>query len=98
MLTISSGTVSSKPFTWNFQTFVVASMSSVLKIPLPEIIHAFFVLKGSNSTHPAQCMDDPSTQLTPFGSRSNPLATRSIHVAPPLVVRNILSPHELSWD
>ena len=65
----------------------VASMLVVRKMPLPEVTHADFVSKGSNSMLLAQWMEFSEIHETPSVSSAKPRCTTSTQLVPPLVLR-----------
>src|ERR1035437_6278283 len=98
MLTMSSGTVSSRPRDWKAQIGVAAELSSVRKTPLPEVTQTLSGWNGSISRDPAQWMALPEIQLLPLGSIVLLVAVMvalvvvGVQFAPPSAETKILSP------
>src|ERR1035437_3008585 len=98
MLTISSGTVSSRPRDWKAQIGDVAEMSSVRKTPFPDVTQTLLGWDGSISSDPAQWMALPEIHAFPLGSMVLLVAVMvalvlvGVQFAPPSVETKIRSP------
>src|SRR5687767_8423703 len=95
MLIASSTTVSSIPFTSNFQEVADALISSQVKSPFPDITLTLAVFNGSKSMLPAQCIPPPAIQPIPFVFRVLVHVNFEVQVLPPSVEKKIKSPHTL---
>src|ERR1051325_11656381 len=93
MLMASSTTVSSIPFTSNFQEVADALISSQVKSPFPDTTLTLAVFNGSKSMLPVQCIPLPAIQPMPFVFRVLVDDNFWVQVLPPLVEKNTKSPH-----